>query len=278
MKKFQYQIVRYTPDRVTGEFVNVGIVVYQQDTNFLQGKFINKYSRISQFFSDVNGHHIVSSLKHFEKELSVLSERLSELFTNYRLVSEITSSILPQDDSALTCSEVLFGIDINPIHSLNDLYERLVFKHIQDTDKDQKDDKYVWKKVYKQYFDKYQITDKLKSHSVKTSNDKIEFDKAWKNGVWNCYQTVSFDLKRTEAIKNKVYRWSGILNELDHSNEELHLYFLTITPTKNKQLRKFIEDTLSKRLSNSIKVTLVNETQADKFVASVKKEIEAHHN
>ncbi|MGY6560727.1 MAG: DUF3037 domain-containing protein [Luteibaculaceae bacterium] len=278
MKKFQYQIVRYTPDRVTGEFVNVGIIVYQQETNFLQGKFITKYSRISQFFTDVNGHHIVSSLKHFEKELSILSERLTELFTNYRLVSEITSSILPQDDSALTCSEVLFGIDINPIHSLDDLYERLVVKHFQDTNKDQKDDKYVWKKVYKQYFDKYQITDKLKSFSVKTSNDEIEFDKAWKNGVWNCYQTVSFDLKRTDAIKNKVYRWSGILNELEHANEELHLYFLTIRPTKNKQLIKFIEDTLSKRLSNSVKVTLIYETQADKFVASVKKEIEAHHN
>ena len=264
-------------DRVTAEFVNVGIVVYQPETNFLQGKFVSKFSRISQFFNDINGQYLISTLKQFEKELEVESGKLSELFTNHSSLTEITNSVLPKDDSALICSELLFAIDIDPQSAVDDLFDRLINKYSQDTDKDHHDDKYVWRKVYKQYFDKYEITNKLKPHTVQTEHDQIEFDKAWKNGVWNCYQTLSFDLKRIDSIRNKVYKWSGILSELENSDQELHLYFLTVSPEKNKSLNKFIEDTiLSHNSGHSLKVTMINEMQADKFVAGVKKEIEEH--
>lgn len=277
MKKFQYQIIRYMHDRVTAEFVNVGIVVYQPDTNFLQGKFVSKYSRISQFFMDVNGQYLLSTLKQFENELEIISGRLSELFTNHNSLTEITNFILPQDDSALICSELLFGVDIDPQSAVDDLFDRLINKYNHEAEKELHDDKYVWRKIYKKYFDKYEITNKLKSHIVKTDHDHIEFDKAWKNGVWNCYQTLSFDLKRNDSIKNKVYRWSGILSELENSDQKLHLYFLTVSPTKNKIINKFIEDTILKHNNgHSLKVTMVNEKQADKFVAGVKKEIEEH--
>lgn len=264
-------------DRVTAEFVNVGIVVYQPDTNFLQSKFVTKFSRISQFFIDINGQYLLSTLKQFERELETASKRLTELFTIHTSLTEITNAILPKDDSALICSDLLFGIDIDPQSSVDDLFDRLINKYSHEAGKEHHDDKYVWRKVYKKYFDKYEITNKLKPHTVKTDHDHIEFDKAWKNGVWNCYQTLSFDLKRNDAIKNKVYRWSGILSELENSDQELHLYFLTVNPTRNRTINKFIEDTILKHNNgHSLKVTMVNEKQADKFVAGVKKEIEEH--
>lgn len=278
MKKFQYQIIRYMHDRVTAEFVNVGVVVYQPDIKFLQGKFITKSSRISQFFLDIDGQYLLSTLKQFEKGLAAASKKLSESSIYYNDLTEITNVILPKDDSALICSELLFGIDITPQIAVEDLFNRLVDKYNHKDPKEHKDDKYVWQKVYKQYFDKYEITNKLKSHTVETNHDHIEFDKAWKNGVWNCYQTLSFDLKQNDSIKNKVYKWSGILSELENSNEELHLYFLTVSSAnKDKKINKFIEDTILKHDNGtSLKVTIVNEAEADKFVAGVKKEIEEH--
>jgi len=33
--------------------------------------------------------------------------------------------------------------------------------------------------------------------------------------------------KTEEAIKSKVYRWSGIIRELETTKEEVHVYFLT---------------------------------------------------
>ena len=204
MKRFQYQIVRYIPDRVTSEFVNVGVVVYQPETQFLKGRFINKFSRVTQFFNEINGQFLLRSLRQFEHEINVIAKQLGDLFTSYKSLEEITSTILPKDDSSLICSELFSGIDINPKAAFEDLYYRLVDIYNEEEGIEIHDDKFVWKKVYKQYFDKYGITGKLKPFAIKTSHDTIEFDKAWKNGAWNCYQTLSFDLKRSESIKNKV--------------------------------------------------------------------------
>ncbi|HPE56704.1 MAG TPA: DUF3037 domain-containing protein [Bacteroidales bacterium] len=276
MKKLQYQIVRYLHDRVTAEFVNVGIIVYQPESKFLQGKFINKFSRLAQFFTDVNGTYLLSTLRHFEKEIDISAKRLVELFSNYTSLEEITSSILPKDDSALICSELEFAIDIDPQSTLDDLFDRLVNRYTHVADKEYHDDNYVWRKVYKKYFDKYDLTSKLRPHTITTRHDHIEFDKAWKNGVWNCYQTLSFDLKRNDSIKNKVYKWSGILKELEESDQELNLFFLTVPPRKNGIMHKFIEDTLIRGEKEKLKVQIIEEKEADEFVAKAKNEIEAH--
>jgi hypothetical protein len=126
MKNYQYQIVRYVHDQVTGEFVNVGIVVFHPESNFLEWKFIKKYHRISQFFKNVNGDFLVSTLRNFNQQLRIENNRLGELFTDYKTLDAITSSILPKDDSALICSPVFQGIDLDLSAATEDLFNRLV--------------------------------------------------------------------------------------------------------------------------------------------------------
>lgn len=277
MLSYQYQLVRYIHDRSTSEFVNVGVVIFHPETRITKSCFLGKYGRISNFFSEVNGHYLISVLKQFEKAINDISEKSDEIFFPYNNISDITLSILPKDDSALECSEVKYGIGIDIKTSLQTLFEILVNKYSLEIEEDRHDDKYVWKNVYKKYFDKYEITKNLKSHSVKTSNDIIEFDKSWKNGIWHCYQTLSFDLKKEDAIKNKVYKWSGILNELDKSEEDIHIHFLTVGPTKHKSIQKFIDNTFINRNSSTIKVSLVKETEAEQFAFNVNKEILEHN-
>lgn len=276
MKTFQYQIVRYIHDLVTGEFVNVGVIVYQPDLRFLKAKFINRFGRISQFFNNVNGNHLLSTLRFFNQKLEIESERLGGLFSNHSSLVEITSSILPKDDSALVCSDLMYGIDLKPDSFLEDNFERLVNKYLDEPNAEQRDDSWVWRKVYKEHFDRAGLTGKLTSHIISTGTDNIEFDKAWKNGVWNIYQTLSFDLKRTDAIKNKVYRWSGILNEIEKTQEGFHMYFLTSARSRHKSLNNFIQNTLIDERFNNLKVTLVDEQDAFEFAQKVKHEIEAH--
>ena len=277
MKRYQYQLVRYIHDRATSEFVNVGIIIFEPETKFLKSRFIGKYGRISQFFSEINGHYLISVLKQFEKRIEAIYERSSDMFFDYKDLSEITNSILLKDDSALECTEIKYGIDVDLDNALNDLFERMVNKYTNDHEEEAHDDKYVWKNVYKKYFDQYEITKELKTHSVKTLNDTIQFDKAWKNGIWHCYQTLSFDLKSTDNIKNKVYKWSGILNALDKSNEELHIHFLTANSLKHKSLQKFIDDTFLQSSSDNLKVSIVKEKDAEEFVINVKNELLEHN-
>ncbi|QTE36103.1 DUF3037 domain-containing protein [Mucilaginibacter gossypii] len=281
MKKIEYQILRYVHDRTTGEFVNVGIVVFEPQSRFLEARVLNKFSRISNFFEEFNGHFLINTLKHFQKEIKTVN--LDLLFfsssESIRLkedpkLSDITKSILLRDNNSLQLSEVKCCLDIRPEKALQDLFVRLIEKYNSDASKEAHTDSYAWNKIYKTHFDKLGITARLKDHTVKTHNDQIKFDKAWKNGVWNCYQSLSFDLKREDAIKTKVYKWSGIIKELGSSNEKMNLFFLTTSPRDSDHLASFIKDTLSQS-DTVVKVTIVTENEAEQFARRVKTAIES---
>ncbi len=270
MIKYSYQILRYTHDRITGEFVNVGIVLHEPNSKFLEARVLNKFSRISNFFGEINGHFLISTLKHFQKEIFTAAQYI-ESTTSDEFLKLITNKLIPKDDSAIQLSEVKTGLALSADKALSTLYARLVEKYLEEPIQEKHNDSYAWNKVYKKYFDKYGITTKLKDHTVNTNNDKIKFDKSWKNGVWNCYQTLSFDLKKEDNIKGKVYKWSGIVRELETANEKMNLYFLTTVPkSESKKLKTFIEDTLTLK-TDRLCVKIVSESEADQFAVEVKK-------
>ena len=242
MKKYQYQLLQYVHDQFTSEFGNVGIIVYSPEANFLECRVVSRYSRLSDFFGEINGHFLLASLRRIESLVNKIGKDVNQYTTekgSARSLELITSSILPKDDSALQLTEVVYGIDLDPKFVLSDLFERIIERYNADDAGTRHTDHYVWSKVYKNYFDKYDITRKLKKHSVTTKKDTINFDKAWKNGVWNCYQALSLDLKTEDSIKSKVYKWSGIIRELETAEEKIHLYFLTSNPKEHEELTSF---------------------------------------
>jgi hypothetical protein len=277
MKRYEFQLLKYIHDRGSSEFVYIGVVIFDPETRFLKSQFISKYSRLSNFFKNVHGPYLLSVLKQVENHIERISKRANDASFNYKDISSITNSVVTRDDSVLEFAELRYGFDIDFDAALTDLFDDFVNKYSHDNEDEVHDDRFVWKNVYKQYFDKYEISKILKPHSVKTKNDTIEFDKSWKNGVLHCYQPLSFDLKNIDNIKNKVYKWSGILNALEQSNEELHIHFLTINSEKQHSVQKFIDDTFSERSFKTIKVSIVKENQAEEFALKVKNEILEHN-
>lgn len=79
---------------------------------------------------------------------------------------------------------------------------------------------------------------------MNTQNDSFSFDKSWKNEIWHCYQPISFDLQSAESIKDKVYRWSGRLRELNSSSQKIHLTFLATLSNHFEGLNNFITHSL----------------------------------
>ncbi len=276
MIKYQYQIVRYIHDLVTSEFINVGIVVYNSDVKFLKSKFISKYSRVTQFFPEANGHYLISSLKQFDKNINKISKEQNELFFDFNSLEEITSSFLPKDDSALICSEVFTALDVNLDSAIDYLYNNLIDKYTHKSNKTSLNDNQVWNNIYKDYFDKYSVTENLKPHKVTTLNDELEFEKSWKNGSWHCYQPISFDLKKEDAIKNKVYKWSGILTEIEKSNEHINIYFLAVNSKKHKDLGEFITDTLTRRANKKVLAKIVMQDEAENFAKQISSDMTEH--
>lgn len=266
------------PDRVSGEFVNLGVIGFDQETQILAGKFINKIGNISTLFPSVNGRYLMKTIKAIQELLDIESQRLQkELRFDKNLTLEaITGRILPKDDTALIFSELKWALDLNVDASVDDFYKRFVRYHLLEEDDDLRNDREVWNKVYKKHFDKKGITTHFHPHTVKTKNDELQFERAWKNGTWNCFESISFNLSRPDAIKNKVYKWVGKLEELNTSKEPLSIYLLSVLPHDHPELTTFITKKIQAKSTENTKVVVVSEASVEPLIKKIKKEIESH--
>lgn len=281
MITIHYKILRYQPDRVTGEFVNLGIAAFDTSTGFLNAKFISKIGRIACFFNQTNSAYLISMVQSIKVGFELHADKfnLQPTFPDEKRFDGIVNSILPKDDSALYFTDTKKGLYADLDSFTEYMFERLVKDHQSEEDDDEreiKNDKEVWNKIYKKHFDENGISNHLSSHKVKTKHDELEFEKAWKNGVWNCFEAVSFNLTRPDAIKNKVYNWAGKLDELSSTKEPLHIYLLSNFSPEHPELNKFIQHKLKEKSSDNLKIELVSEKNVENVLKKIKKEMEEH--
>lgn len=276
MKKYQYQIIKYQHDHFTGEFVNVGVVVYSKEYRFLKSKTTSKYQRITHMFPDANGQWVIRVLNNFKSRLNKVAKELDELFSPSEQLELITNQILIRDNNTIQLSEVKSAIDIDLEAALDDLYNSQVERYLPVKENSQSllDDD-VWKLKYKNYFEKYGVDKRLKLHEVQVPKDVLTFDKSWKNEIWHCYEPLSFFLKESESVKDKVYKWAGKLQGLQQSKEPLHLTLMTSISPKHKELMSFINEYL-KVSSGNLTVDIVTDDQAESLAIDIKNKMEIH--
>lgn len=280
MKTYEYQVLRYLPDRVSGEFVNVGLVLFQSEERFLKAGFVRSISRVSSFFPGLDGRSLQRRLRHLETMLEDFTDRLS-LDRQVRLerpagLQSITNRFLVSDDTALQFSEVRTGLDDDMELAFSELYDRLIENYTPGINEDVRTDYDVWKKLYRPLFEKRNITDRLQAHKVTTAKDVIEFPYAWKNEIWHCYEPVTFDLRKADSVKNKVYKWVGRLDELRTAEEPLTLQLLTALPTNDPDLMAFVLDKLDNKVFGSATVSVVQQQEAEQFTRQVQEELIEH--
>ena len=122
---YQYQILRYQHDVATGEFVNVGLVYFDAQTHFLRVRMTKNVSRIAHFFGEIEGEHLLRTFKGLENAFNRL-----ENVRFFSSVKEVTSSILPPNDSALIFSSTFKGADVTSHNAaFDDLYYTIIGKY-----------------------------------------------------------------------------------------------------------------------------------------------------
>lgn len=276
MKQYQYQIIRYVHDHFTGEYVNVGVVLYSKEHSFLSSKTTGRYKRIRNMFPEANGRWIIRVLNHFDKAVAQKRDELKGLFPPSDSLEQLTSSIIARDNNAIQLTEAKNAIDIDLECALSDLFSFQVEKYIEETSTRRTLlDGEVWKTKYKVYFEKYGIEKKLTAHEIKIPKDVISFEKSWKNDVWHSYEPLSFVLQEKESIKDKVYKWAGKIRGLQQANEKLHLTLMTSIAPENKDLKPFIYEYL-KVNTEKLKVDIVTDDEAERLARKIKAEMEEH--
>ena len=269
---YQYRVLRYRPDHTSEEFANVGIVMYDPKSKYIQTKFITRYARLSQFFGGISGTQLMRSLRALEKKIKAIDKELKDGKSdlNFETASALTDYVLHPNDTSLYFAEEKRGWDVNYESAFTDLFNRHIGKFLGEK-RTVHTDSAVWKDVYKNWFDRYEITKKLKPEVVKTQLDNIKFERTYQNGALHCFQSLALDLVNAESIKDKVYRWAGRLDELETANQELKIYLMSSLPD-NAKLQELIDTKLNIKEAN-LQVEIIKEEEAEEFSRRIKGDI-----
>jgi Protein of unknown function (DUF3037) len=273
---YTYTVLRYLHDTTTGEFINAGVVVHAGDHRFIGVKMRHTHGRLSAMFPDLDRDAFKSSMRVVERALKDLGERYGkgDLFSIDGDAVAIARSVLPADDSSLQWSSVGGGLTASPSTTLDHLFDRLVARYDGKSERVKRTDDDVWRPI-KERLDRAGLSGHLTSTVIHGKVDELKFEHAWKNGVWHCYEALSFDLADAEYIKDKARRWSGFLSTVRDAADTFKPIFIVGAPQDDKLMPAF--ETAVDILRNSpVPPVVYSDAEADRLAIELEREIAAH--
>ena len=110
---------------------------------------------------------------------------------------------------------------------------------------------------------------------IAVQDDEVEFQYAWKNGVWHCLEPLSFDLAAAETIRDKAHRWLGHIASVRNATEPFKLYLLIGAPQQEQLQPAFLNAmSILGKIPGDKEIVLENE--ASSLAARIAQEIDAH--
>lgn len=277
-KVYSYTVLRYVHDVVSGEALNVGVVMHAPSDGFLKVRTRKNVDRLKQAFPDLDRSTFAAAMRAVNRGLEAIPEhtRTLSLFGEEFDARSFALKVLPNDDSTLQWSPIGTGLAINPDKTFERLYERYVLRYDhssekQETRKHRRSDEDVWRPFRKKLM-QCGLAIPFERKKVVSDQDQIAFEKAWQNGRWNAYEPVSLDLADAEGIKDKARRWRGHLAAAaEGTNEEICLYFVLGRPQNTSLMSAY--ETAKIILSRARFTTgVVDENDVDDLVESIKLE------
>lgn len=228
---YTYSVLRYVHDVTSGEFMNVGVVLYAPEARYLGALCRPTYGRLSKVFPGMNAEHFKSLMRYIQGRFEERGERVAselELMPSSGVI-EIAQSILPKDDSSLQWSPAGSGRSAEPAETLDKLYERMVMRYEERPSIGGRSDDDVWRH-FKRDLETKRVLQHFVPKKIAVQDDEIEFQHSWKNGKWHCLEPVSFDLTQADSIKDKAHRWLGQMASVHGASDQFKVYLLVGAP------------------------------------------------
>lgn len=273
---FEYSILKYVHDTTTGEFINVGVVVYSESKNSIHAKCRNTITRISSVFPDLNKPHFRKMMRLVNGQFSALNHQLHhELNLNHAAsLNGYLHKVIPRDDSSLQWSEIKSGVTTSITDELNDIYSRYVAKYDTPITRERRTEKEIWKD-FEKTLQAFELPEEFIQKKIQTKDDELEFKHAWKNGIWHCIEPVSFDLSDGDNFKDKAHRWLGQMTSIQDSSEKFKLYLL-VSPPKEKRLLPAFDRAVNILRKIPIDNEIFLESESIKLASEIKQEMIEH--
>lgn len=129
-----YAIVRFMPFVETGEFANVGVLLYAPNARYFGFKLlINRHARVTNFFEELDGKVFRSVMAAFREELERTAQMFKRMGTDHRYktlnrdtADALWSELTKPKASTLRVSEPRMVLAADAVLQLNALFEYYV--------------------------------------------------------------------------------------------------------------------------------------------------------
>ncbi len=277
---YTYTVLRYVHDVVSGEFVNVGLILHAAGLKVVKHRIRTTIGRVRHLFPDLDKYGYAEALRAVKRGLRKQSDQSSKaggLVLQNTDAGRIARAALPGDDSSLQWSPVGSGIT----DDIEKTFERLYLRHIDRYDQKgptRRTDEDVWRPIVESLINR-NVPICFEPKVIEGPADSVEFKHAWKNGSWHAYEPVSLDLAEPENIKDKARRIYGHLAAVaDGASEQVSLRLLVGAP-QNKDLSSAYESALKiLRKVTFFDAKIIEERDFDDLVDEIEKEIQFHVN
>lgn len=273
---YSYVILRYIHDVVSGEFINVGVVVYAPKSGDLQFRTRKTIGRLKGIFPNIDRSVFASSMRSIDAGLRRLKSSAENggFLSGHDTAHTFALKALPHDDSALQWSECRGGLGADAAAVLERLYERHVAKY-DDKKISRKSDEDVWRPVRECLKDRG-VELQLGTKVVSGDADSIEFRRAWQNGRWHAYEALTLDLADADGIKDKARRWRGHLDAVSEGmKEDVRLHFILGRPASSS-LHDAYEQAKGILKGASFKPEVYEESDVELLVSKIEDRFRAH--
>jgi Protein of unknown function (DUF3037) len=277
---YSYVVLRYMHDVLTGEFVNVGLVMVAATEEKFLAKTRKTIGRIKHVFPDLDRDSFVDAMKAFDRGVRTVRRYVSSegLFSDQKNAATYARQILPSDDSSLQWSPVGSGLSGNTDETFDRLFERFVGRYDTSSPKRKSDDD-VWKPV-RDMLTARGVDVEFQKKMVTGKADSIEFSRAWKNGSWHAYEPLSFDLADADGIKDKARKWRGHLAAVAEGvTDDIQLHLLIGSPENRSLLGAYRSafDILEGIKGGPFNLVVVEESNLAELVNNIEDEVREHH-
>lgn len=271
---YSYIVLRYIHDVVSGEALNVGVVMHAPRARFLRGRTRKTIGRLKQVFPDLDRKAFVRSMQAIDRGLTAIAKQANPLFDKQTDARGHALKVLPSDDSSLQWSSTRTGLTANPDQTFERLYTRYVVRYDLKSPR-RRTNEDVWRPVQDKLAERG-IDVPFKPKAVVGTQDCIVFERAWQNGRWHAYEAVSLDLADADGIKDKARRWRGHLAAVaEGTPEEINLHFLLGRP-QNISLMGAFDAAKAIMEHADFAAEVVDENEIDNLVASIETAYHKH--
>ena len=274
-QSYSYVTLRYVHDAVTGEFVNVALLLFAPESKTLLVRTRKTISRVKDIFPDLDRSAFTSAMRSIDSAAARYSrdaERAPLLSFDLDAV-QVARKILPADDSSLQWSPLGVGMDSNIQKAFERLFSRLVARYDEPATY-RRSDEDVWRPV-RQLLEDRDLASKFQEKTIIGHDDEISFKHAWKNGEWHVIEPISLDLADADQIKQKARRWLGHLSAVADAPEVLKPLFIVAAPA-DAQLHSAFEKAVAILRKAPFNPEIFEEDQVDELVDKIEFEVREH--